>query len=85
VLVVRLVEEQAALRRVATLVARCSRRVLRVCIRDDGAGGADFGRGTGLAGLTDRVESLGGQIFLDSPRGAGTRLRVELPLTKRSW
>ncbi len=40
-----------------------------------------FSRGTGLAGLKDRVEALGGRIFLDSPRGAGTSLRVELPLT----
>jgi GAF domain-containing protein len=54
-------------------------RVLRVCVRDDGRGGADPGRGSGLAGLKDRVEALGGQIFLDSPRGAGTTLRVELP------
>jgi GAF domain-containing protein len=50
-------------------------------IRDDGAGGADFRRGTGLVGLKDRVEALGGRIFLDSPPGAGTSLRVELPLT----
>jgi signal transduction histidine kinase len=55
--------------------------VLLVRIRDDGTGGAEFGRGTGLAGLRDRVESLGGHIFLDSPRGAGTSLRAELPLT----
>jgi GAF domain-containing protein len=55
--------------------------VLRVAVRDDGTGGADFTRGTGLAGLKDRVEALGGRILLDSPRGAGTSLRVELPLT----
>ena len=55
--------------------------VLRVTVRDDGAGGADLTRGTGLAGLKDRVEALGGRIFLDSPRGAGTSLRAELPLT----
>jgi signal transduction histidine kinase len=53
-------------------------------VRDDGAGGAAFSRGTGLAGLKDRVEALGGRIFLDSPRGAGTSLRVELPLTASS-
>jgi len=51
-----------------------------VVVRDDGAGGADFTYGTGLVGLKDRVEALGGRIFLDSPRGAGTTLRVELPL-----
>ena len=57
--------------------------VLRVAVSDDGAGGAVVGGGggTGLAGLRDRVEALGGRIFLDSPRGAGTTLRVELPLT----
>jgi signal transduction histidine kinase len=55
--------------------------VLRVAVRDDGAGGADLARGTGLVGLKDRVEALGGRIFLDSPRGAGTSLRVEFPLT----
>jgi signal transduction histidine kinase len=55
--------------------------VLRVTVRDDGAGGADFTRGTGLAGLRDRVEALGGRIFVDSPPGAGTTLRAELPLT----
>jgi signal transduction histidine kinase len=54
---------------------------LRVAVRDDGTGGADFARGTGLVGLKDRVEALGGRIFLDSPRGVGTSLRVELPLT----
>jgi signal transduction histidine kinase len=57
------------------------RDVLLLTVRDDGAGGADFTRGTGLAGLKDRVEALGGQIFLNSPPGAGTNLRVELPLT----
>jgi GAF domain-containing protein len=55
--------------------------VLLLEVRDDGTGGAGFSRGTGLAGLKDRVEALGGRIFLDSPRGAGTSLRVELPLT----
>jgi signal transduction histidine kinase len=54
--------------------------VLRVTVRDDGAGGADFTGGTGLAGLRDRVEALGGRIFVDSPPGAGTTLRAELPL-----
>jgi signal transduction histidine kinase len=58
--------------------------MLRVRIRDDGAGGAEFGQGTGLTGLKDRVESLGGQIFLDSQRGAGTSLRAELPLAAAS-
>ena len=55
--------------------------VLRIAIDDDGAGGASFTGGTGLAGLKDRVEALGGRIFLDSRRGAGTSLQAELPLT----
>jgi signal transduction histidine kinase len=54
--------------------------VLRVAVRDDGVGGAHFTGGTGLVGLKDRVETLGGRIFLDSPGGAGTVLRAELPL-----
>ena len=57
-------------------------RALLCSVRDDGAGGADYARARhGLVGLKDRVEALGGRIFLDSPRGAGTNLRVELPLT----
>jgi signal transduction histidine kinase len=55
--------------------------VLRVAVRDDGAGGADLARGTGLAGLKDRVEALGGRILLDSRPGAGTGLQAEFPLT----
>jgi signal transduction histidine kinase len=55
--------------------------VLRVSVHDDGTGGADFSRGTGLVGLKDRAEALGGRISLHSPRGAGTTLRAELPLT----
>jgi len=63
-----------------TVEADAADPVLRVTVRDDGAGGADFTRGTGLAGLRDRVEALGGRILLHSPRGAGTTLRAELPL-----
>ncbi len=54
---------------------------LRVTVRDDGVGGAHLAGGTGLAGLKDRVEALGGRIFLHSPSGAGTSLRAEFPLT----
>jgi signal transduction histidine kinase len=64
-----------------TVEADAADAVLRVVVRDDGAGGADLARGTGLVGLKDRVEALGGRILLNSPRGAGTSLRVELPLT----
>ena len=54
---------------------------LVVAVRDDGVGGACLAGGSGLAGLKDRVEALGGQIVLHSPLGAGTSLRAELPLT----
>jgi signal transduction histidine kinase len=54
--------------------------VLRVAVRDDGVGGADFGHGSGLVGLKDRVEALGGRLSLESPRGAGTLVEVELPV-----
>ena len=54
--------------------------VLRVCVRDDGRGGADFGHGSGLVGLKDRVEALGGRIMLHSPPGAGTTLEVHIPV-----
>jgi signal transduction histidine kinase len=67
-----------------SVLTEVSGDVLVLTVRDDGAGGAGFTRGTGLAGLKDRVEALGGRIFLDSPRGAGTSLRVELPLTPSS-
>jgi signal transduction histidine kinase len=53
---------------------------LRVAVHDDGTGDADLTRGSGLAGLKDRVEALGGRFLLDSPRGAGTTVRVEFPL-----
>jgi signal transduction histidine kinase len=55
-------------------------QVLRVCVRDDGCGGADPDRGTGLVGLKDRVETLGGTITVHSPAGAGTSLQAEFPL-----
>jgi signal transduction histidine kinase len=48
-------------------------------VTDDGRGGAQIGQGTGLRGLADRVEALGGALRLDSPLGGGTRIEVELP------
>ena len=53
---------------------------LSVVIADDGVGGADAARGTGLRGLADRVEALGGTLRVESPPGGGTRLAAELPL-----
>jgi PAS domain S-box-containing protein len=49
-------------------------------VSDDGVGGADPGRGSGLRGLADRVASLNGKLAIDSPPGAGTRVRAEIPL-----
>jgi signal transduction histidine kinase len=54
--------------------------VLRVSVSDDGRGGAHFGHGSGLVGLKDRVEALGGRISLRSPSGAGTAVQIALPL-----
>jgi signal transduction histidine kinase len=53
---------------------------LRATIQDDGVGGAEPGKGSGLVGLTDRVEALGGRLTLAAPPGQGTRITVELPL-----
>jgi signal transduction histidine kinase len=50
-------------------------------VADDGIGGADPERGTGLRGLVDRVSALDGRLRIESPPGAGTRLRAELPVT----
>jgi signal transduction histidine kinase len=54
--------------------------MLNVCVRDDGLGGAEPDRGSGLQGLKDRAEAIGGTLSLESARGAGTSLYVELPL-----
>src|SRR4051812_7335713 len=64
-----------------TVEADAANVVLRVEVSDDGVGGADFTRGTGLVGLQDRLAALGGRIFLHSPHGGGTTLRMEVPLT----
>jgi signal transduction histidine kinase len=56
--------------------------VLRVWVADDGRGGADPHSGSGLVGLNDRVQALGGRLWLHSPPGAGTTIRAELPLTQ---
>jgi signal transduction histidine kinase len=48
-------------------------------VTDDGIGGADPVRGSGLHGLADRVAALDGRLAVDSPLGRGTRLRAEIP------
>lgn len=52
---------------------------LMLSIRDDGVGSADARNGSGLIGLIDRVETLGGRMEIASPPGGGTALRVATP------
>jgi signal transduction histidine kinase len=63
----------------ATVTARRDGNLLLVEIRDNGHGGADPARGTGLTGLADRVAVAGGRMLLSSPPGGPTLLRAELP------
>jgi signal transduction histidine kinase len=53
---------------------------LRLLVADDGAGGADPSRGSGLIGLSDRVAAVGGRIEITSPPGGGTSLLVTIPV-----
>ncbi|MDT4890988.1 MAG: hypothetical protein QOE97_23 [Pseudonocardiales bacterium] len=53
---------------------------VRLTIRDDGIGGADLSHGSGLVGLRDRIEALGGTLQITSPVGNGTTLLIEVPL-----
>ncbi|WP_328746325.1 PAS domain S-box protein [Streptomyces sp. NBC_00285] len=66
--------------RVVEVAAKTRDGFLELTIRDDGVGGADPGRGSGLIGLTDRVEAIGGRLAVGSPPGEGTTLDVRLPL-----
>jgi signal transduction histidine kinase len=63
----------------AVSVARRGSKLV-VEVADDGAGGADALSGSGLSGLSDRIEALGGRLEVASPPGAGTTLRAEIPL-----
>jgi signal transduction histidine kinase len=69
--------------------AEASIATVRVCVEDshvlvevsdDGVGGADASRGSGIRGLADRVEALDGRLDVDSPPGAGTRVSAAIPL-----
>jgi len=64
--------------RVDVRIARDGERLV-LEVTDDGVGGADPSRGTGLAGLAGRVEAVDGTFSLDSPVGGPTRLRIDLP------
>jgi signal transduction histidine kinase len=62
-----------------TVDSETQREILTLSIRDDGGGGADPALGSGLMGLVDRVEALGGHLQISSPPGRGTSLFVTLP------
>ena len=57
---------------------------LQLAIRDDGVGGADISQGSGLVGLNDRIEALGGTLQVASSPGNGTTLQIEVPLEDKS-
>jgi signal transduction histidine kinase len=63
----------------ATVSVAQTRRRLVVEVVDDGVGGADTERGSGIRGLADRVEALGGRLMVWTPLGGGTRVRAEIP------
>jgi signal transduction histidine kinase len=65
---------------VVNVEARVAGDALRLVVTDDGAGGADPSRGSGLVGLSDRVEAAGGQLKITSPPGGGTSLAATIPL-----
>jgi signal transduction histidine kinase len=67
--------------KVVQLIAAHDNGVLTLDVRDDGVGGVDSTRGSGILGLTDRAEALGGTITITSPPGGGTTLSVRLPIT----
>nr|SBO95735.1 putative two-component system sensor kinase [Nonomuraea gerenzanensis] len=67
---------------VVTVRAHVADGRVRLRIADDGAGGATTGAGSGLLGLADRVEALGGTFTVDSPPGQGTTLHAGLPVTE---
>lgn len=73
------IAKHASASRVSVSVATGDGRA-SIEVEDDGLGGADPARGTGLRGLADRVEALGGRFLIESPAAGGTRLAAEIPL-----
>jgi signal transduction histidine kinase len=65
----------------AEIGVRVAEDLAIVAIRDDGVGGADPSRGTGLRGLADRVSALGGDLQVESPQGMGTAITARIPLS----
>jgi signal transduction histidine kinase len=66
-----------------TIRADCPDGELLVEVTDDGVGGADATRGSGLRGLADRVAAVDGRLEIVSPPGGGTRLNVRIPIRVR--
>jgi signal transduction histidine kinase len=64
---------------VVRLRAERDNGTIRVAVTDDGVGGADPARGSGLLGLSDRIGAIGGRLAIDSPPGRGTSIVAELP------
>jgi signal transduction histidine kinase len=62
-----------------TVSVRRSNGRATVVVSDDGVGGADPARGTGLRGLADRLEALDGSLVVDSPAERGTRISADIP------
>jgi signal transduction histidine kinase len=62
-----------------TIAGPGEERTVHAVITDDGVGGADSGAGSGLTGLTDRIDALGGRLECESPSGGGTRIFAEFP------
>jgi signal transduction histidine kinase len=58
--------------------------IVRLAVRDDGIGGADPAQGSGLVGLGDRIEALGGTLQVTSPAGGGTTLLIQIPVEGQS-
>jgi signal transduction histidine kinase len=65
----------------ATVTVSVSDGAVSAEVVDDGVGGADIASGTGLRGLTDRVEALGGRLHVESPRAVGTRIVAQIPFS----
>jgi signal transduction histidine kinase len=80
------VQKYAQASRVAVEV-RADGGSIVVVVADDGVGGADPSAGSGLEGLRDRVEVLGGRLSIDSPHGHGTRIVADIPMDAQdvSW
>ncbi|MCU1657932.1 MAG: putative two-component system sensor kinase [Pseudonocardiales bacterium] len=65
---------------VATIAVQRAGDVLSLSISDDGGGGANPAKGSGLVGLMDRVEAFGGTVHVTNPLGAGTTVHVRMPV-----